>query len=260
MTAHQTAPQLFANYRPSPGNSERCFYCGGKCGTEHLARDIVKSSFTALDTVTLSDYVCPGCICAMDESATVTLLDGEVRTEQKTRMYSWVVANGTRRAATKAHRASLLTICTTPPPAPFVICLSDSGQRQLLYLARVCLDASQPVVSLEGEVIRYRPAELIARLRICKRIAAATGKPALLEAITPQTAMRVIDYHEDESLVSEWQKVQSEPLTRLAAWLCPPKEECQSEYPGIIDRPEPAIIEARPVKPAGGQATFGWDD
>lgn len=260
MSLHQTAPQLFADYTPSPDDTDRCFYCGGKCGREHRAADVVKSSFTALDTVTLSDYVCPGCICAMDESATVTLLDGEIRHDQKTRMYSWVVCNGTRRAATKAHRSALLTICTMPPPAPFVVSISDSGQRQLLYLAKVCMDASQPVVTLEGEVIRYRPAELIARLSMCKRIAAATGKPALLETITAQTAMRVIDYHGDESLVMEWQKTQSEPLTRLAAWLCPPKEECQSEYTGITDRPEPAVVEARPVKSTGGQTTFGWDD
>ena len=258
----QTATQLFADYTPPPNATERCFYCAGRCTQKHKSKDVVKSSFTALDTVTRSDYVCDGCMVAFDESATVTLLDGEVRTEQKTRLYSWIVYDGNRHAATKAHRAQITQLCLTPPAPPYVISLADSGQRQLLYRARVCRGRVWAVVSLEGEAITYRPEQLEQRLKLMKQVCAATGKPALLEPITAQTGMRVVEYFGDAEILAAWSGLQADPLTKLAAWLCPPKEECQNEYPEC-SRTEnrPVIAEAaRPADTATGQRTFGWDD
>lgn len=256
----QTAAQLFGNYNPPPDARERCFYCGGRCGEDYLSRDVVKSSFTALDTVSRTGYVCPGCIVAFDESATVTLCDGEVREAQKTRLYSWIVYGGKRYAATKAHRAWILQHCLNPPQSPYVISLSDSGQRQLLYRASVGRGGQHATVTLEGDSIVYRPVELSERLRLMKQVTAATGKPALLEPITAQTGMRVVEYFGNAEILAAWSELQADPLTRLAAWLCPPKEECQSEYPEQIDERaiEPAAVGA--AKPLPGQATFGWDD
>jgi hypothetical protein len=258
----QTATQLFADYTPPSDATERCFYCGGRCTQEHKSKDVVKSSFTALDTVTRSDYVCAGCMVAFDESATVTLLCGEVRTEQKTRLYSWIVCDGKRHAATKAHRAQITQLCLKPPAPPYVISLADSGQRQLLYRARVCSGRVYAVVSLEGEVITYRPEQLEQRLQLMKQVCAATGKPALLEPITAQTAMRVVEYFGDAEILAAWSELQADPLTKLAAWLCPPKEECQNEYPEP-ERTEnrPIIAEAvRQADAPAGQGTFSWDD
>jgi hypothetical protein len=253
-----TATQLFANYTPSVDAAERCFYCGGQCSQEHKSKDVVKSSFTALDTVTRSDYVCGGCIVAFDENATVTLLCGDVRVEQKTRLYSWIVYGGKRYAATKAHRAQIAELCMNPPAPPYVISLADSGQRQLLYRAKVCTDRVHATVSLEGDSIAYRPEQLEQRLKLMKQVCVATGKPALLDTITPQTGMRVIDYYGDDIVFSEWQKTQSESLTRLAAWICPPKEECANEFAGY-EIVGPAKADG-PVESAGGQTTFSWAD
>jgi len=257
-----TATQLFANYTPPADAAKRCFYCGGQCTQDHKSKDVVKSSFTALDTVTRSHYVCGGCIVAFDESATVTLLCGEVRTEQKTRLYSWIVYDGKRYAATKAHRAQISGLCMNPPAPPYVISLTDSGQKQLLYRARVCTGRVYATVSLEGDAIVYRPEQLEQRLRLMKQVCAATGKPALLEPITAQTGMRVVDYYGDAEILTAWSELQADPLTKLAAWLCPPKDECQNEYPEcerIEDRP--IIAEAAgPAVPSAGQRAFSWDD
>lgn len=256
----QTAAQIFGDYNPPPDARERCFYCGGRCGTEYLTRDIVKSSFTALDTVSRTGYVCPGCIVAFDESATVNLCDGEVREAQKTRLYSWIVYNGKRYAATKAHRAWILQHCLNPPPAPYVISLSDSGQRQLLYRASVGRGGEYVSVTLEGESIVYRPDQLVDRLSLVKQVAAATGKPALLEPITTQTGMRVVEYFGSAEILIAWSELQADPLTKLAAWLCPPKEECQSEYPERIEERTIEPASTRAAEPLPGQTTFSWDD
>jgi hypothetical protein len=89
------------------------------------------------------------------------------------------------------------------------------------------------VVTLEGEVIAYNPPQLAARIEVCKRIVAATGKPALKEPMSTQTQMRIIDHYDSGRELVAWLAVEREPLSRLAVWLCPAKEECEREYPAI---------------------------
>ncbi len=226
-----TAPQLFAGI--GPAGQETCFYCGGLCEPIYPSSDIVKKSFTSLDTVTLSDWVCPGCIEAMKESCDIEQIDGERRSGQKIRGYSWVITRDAKHACTKSHREQLLELCVSPPEPPFVICISDSGQKHLLYRAVVNASRDRITVSLEGEPITYRSDELVARIDLCKRIAAATGKPAMKEIMSPQTQMRIVEHFESENVLAAWRDCCFEPLTRLAVWLCPPKDDCINEYPAV---------------------------
>jgi len=230
-----TTPQLFAGVEPS--GCERCFYCAGQCDDSHLASDIVKPTFTGLDSVTLSRYVCRGCLVAMAEGIDITNASGELKTNQKTRGYSWIVTRNARIACTKAHRVQLLNACLVPPTPPYAICISDSGQRHLLYRTPVCWSRDRVAVTLEGEAIAYDPPQLAARIEVCKRIVAATGKPALKEPMSTQTQMRIIDHYDRDNELVAWLAVEREPLSRLAVWLCPAKEECEREYPGIT-RPD----------------------
>ena len=231
-----TAPQLFglAVGLPERGDSCRCFFCVGKCGPETPASDFVKSSFTSLDTVGLSPYVCQGCIASQSERSTIRLLDGTIRESQRVRCYSWVITATSAIAATKSHRAQLLSLCLNPPEPPFVICLADSGQKHLLYRAPVCRDRSRIVVSLEGVPVWYYAPELADRVQLCKAMAAVVGKPALSEPLPASLAMRVVDRYDSDEFLDRWLKLRQDPLTALAIWLCPPKEECEREFPGNV--------------------------
>lgn len=213
--------------------SERCFYCGASCDQSHCAAEWVKDSFTSRDTVFGGRFVCVGCTLALDESATITLLDGTVRAEQKKRCYSWVITTDKALAATKAHRDLLMRRCLAPPEPPYAIVLSDSGQKHLLYRGCVGQSEARAVVSLEGERIDYEPRELAERIELCKKLIAGSGKPALAEPLSANTAMRIIAHHRDDSLVDSWSIVCESPLSRLALWLAPGKEECLREYPAI---------------------------
>jgi hypothetical protein len=226
--SYWTGPQLFAGRKES--GPAICFYCAGRCKEKNASKDIVKSSFTGLDTVTLSSWVCDGCIVAMDERATIQLIDGEVRHGQKTRLYTYIFNEHWKRGATKAHREEILIMCLSPPEPPFVISLAESGQKHLLYRSVVNYSCDSITVTLEGVPIHYTPSALRDRLELTKRVCAATGKPALKEAMSFNTQMRVCEYYEDESVLMQWLKVCGEPLTQLAIWLCPPKEICENEF------------------------------
>lgn len=224
---------LFAAARGYPYYSGdfRCFYCGSQCGPQFSSAHFVKDSFTSRDTVCGGDYVCGGCVAALDERATITLPDGAVRESQKTRCYSWIVANGKATAATKAHREWLLSVCLNPPAPPSIVCLSDSGQRHLLYRSVVNYSQERIVATLEADRVAFTPPELATRLVLCKRVAAALGQPALSESLSPSAQVRLIEHHDDETVLTDWLAVREQPLTRLAAWFCPPKKECEREYP-----------------------------
>lgn len=222
-----TGPQLFAIARGIELNDgcHRCFYCMAPCDSQFTSRQYVKDSFTGRDTVAGGDVVCRGCVEALQEKTTVRLADGKIRDGQKIRCYSWVFNRDVAIAATKAHRDWLLGKCLDPISPPFVICLSDNGQKHLLYRSVVNYSPQLITVTLEAEHITYCPCDLVARVELTKRIAAALGQPALGEYPTPSAQMRVVEHYQDESLLSDWLKVHSNPLTRLAAWFTPSKKE-----------------------------------
>jgi CRISPR type IV-associated protein Csf1 len=167
----------------------------------------------------------------MSEKAIVELPDGTVRESQKIRCYSWVITSARRIAATKSHREWLLSQCLSPPDAPFVICISDSGQKHLLYRAVVCHSRDVVTVTLESERVTFKSEELFQRLSLCKMITAVLGKPALAESLSIRQRMSVVEYHGNDLLLNAWLLVREQSLTRLAIWFCPPKKECENEYP-----------------------------
>lgn len=208
----------------------RCYFCGTRSDERFTAAKAVKDSFTSRDTVCGGDFVCGGCIAALDEQATIKLPDGTIRTGQKTRCYSWVANGSGAVAATKAHRQWLLQQCLRPPKPPFIICLSDSGQKHLLYRSVVCFSQQNVTVTLEGQRVTYFPAELEDRYRLVVAMVAAVGKPALESPLTYRQQMTAIEMHETEAYLSRWQRVCSRPLSQLALWFCPGKKESLIEY------------------------------
>ncbi len=230
------ATTFFANSRnePTSDGDGRCFYCGGSCCkySSVPASKHVKKSFTARDTIAGGQYVCGGCIAAMNERGTLVLPDGEEREGQKIRCYSWVITPSKATAATKAHREWLRGACLSPPDPPYVISISDSGQKHLLYLATVNYDNTLAAVWLEGERISYRPTDLSDRVRLSMMVSAAVGRPDRFDTLV---GARMAEYYgsTDESFeaIESWIANTNTPLTRLAVWLTPAKKECKHEFP-----------------------------
>lgn len=223
---------LFAKSRSVEfeSGSERCFYCGSRCGESYSASQYVKNSFTSRDTVCGGDFVCAGCVCALNESATITLPDGTIRENQKTRCYSWVFSDAGAIAATKAHREWLLDKCLTPPDPPYAICLSDSGQKHLLYRSFVCHSRQVVTVTLEAMPVTYRTDKLKERMQLVVAIVASVGKPALVSPLTHRRQMAVVEKLGTDTELSLWNQVQFDPLSRLALWLSPGKKEAEIEH------------------------------
>lgn len=223
---------------PSIG-PHRCFYCAAPCGENNPASVHVKDTFTGRNEVPCpgSPWVCDGCVLCLREKADVVLIDGEKRTGQKVRSFSWVLVDGMAFAATKAHLARLRDLCLVGRSDPWAIVLSDSGQKHLLYRGVVNCGSSQPwTVTLEGELIAYTQIELEHRLQLCGRLIAATGKPALAEPLNVRFGIAVLDRYprRGELMLEQWGDVREEPLTRLALWLSPGKEEAIREYAGDV--------------------------
>ena len=227
-----TAPQLFANIKPS-GN-ESCFFCGGKCDTEHTAKEFVKPSFTERDKVRCgaSDYVCGGCVATLSDDETVSIIHGEVRFHQKIRNYSWVITTSHQLAATKAHREQLFALCLSPPTPPYAICLAD-GQKHQLWRTPVCESRDIISVNVEGVTATYSPSQLSDRLAFLKRLVGCTGKP-LVAACTPSRMLWTrltsgMSPEEIQIICTIGDRVRNEPLTKLACWLAPGKDACNDE-------------------------------
>lgn len=223
--SYWTAPQFFRGEIEQ--GSCRCAYCGGRCDDSAPASKFVLPSFTARDSLSGGTHVCFGCRLAMDERADVTLIDGESRAAQKTRLYSWFVPRpGERIAATKTHREQLAAIVLDPPEPPFLLSIALSGQRHVLYRSRVALDRREYPINLEGEPIYVTRQAIADRLDLCRRLVACLGKPALDGELDfgRMLALGQPDAIED---AERWNAVRDEPLSRLALFICPKKEDCR---------------------------------
>jgi len=213
--------------------THRCWYCAAPCGEVFPTARYVKDSFTGRTGVAApgSPWVCQGCVLCLREDARIAMLAGKRRDGQRMRSYSWVLTAGSARAATKAHLVEHRAICIAPPPPPFALVLSDSGQTHQFYRGVVNHASDPTVVTLEGERIAYRRHELTTLLRLAARISAVAGKVMLREPMAPMVAIRVIEaYIDGESLVAAWEKAWSTGPGRLAAWLAPSKADAQQEY------------------------------
>jgi CRISPR type IV-associated protein Csf1 len=227
-----TAPQLFAGIKNTTG-SEHCFYCGGICGEEHSVKKYVKDTFTNRDIVRRpgSQFICGGCVSCF-EDRDITLLNGEKRKDQWTRLYSWIFTNTTQMAATKAHLKEITAILLTPPEPPFGIVLVTSGQKQLLFRSVIAWSKDNFPVMLEDEIITVNKKELLEKISIAKIVVAAIGKPSLAE-MESNHAIRYFDYYGNLESFGLWKKEMHNPINRLALYLSPNQKECQNEHPRI---------------------------
>lgn len=212
----------------------KCVFCGAKAYREHA----LSETFTSHDTLVRpsSKHICEGCVIALQEAGTGTRPDGQEYTVNKSfrRMHTHIITEKQVVIATKEHIEFIRNTCLNPPEPPFVISIAISGQKHILYRGAVNRIREHVQVTLEGEKIEYHINNLKTRLELTSRLVAATGKPALASGMSVSMWFAVCDrYGRDNGGIycKEWEKVQYEPLSRLAAFLTPKKEVCQIAYP-----------------------------
>lgn len=217
----------------------RCYFCGCRCEGEPLA-GYVKDTFTGYNSVACpgSERICKGCVLAMRSECVVDMIDGsrfEV-TRGGLRLFSWVLTEDRAIAASKAHLDALRAVCLSPPEPPYAIVLSDSGQTHQIYRGIVGRSRDSAVLTLETMPVHYRPDDLADLLTVAGKLAACMGKPALTSVRLPVAfAAKAMDRYSDGNLlIGRWVRVAGSPLGRLAAWLCPRKEDCERVYPSDL--------------------------
>ncbi len=249
-----SAPTLLALARgvdPACG-PYACFYCGAPCNGALSAADYVASSFTERNAVACpaSPYVCAGCREALrSDLASVPLLDGTTfRSKEggkrrpkegasgtiQMRWFSWVLTQSAARAATPAHRDLLGAVCLSPPEPPFAICIADGNKHQL-FRTPVNRQRERIAVNCEGTRVAYHPAELQNRLHLVARLVAVCGKggSSLDRLMDSGQDMGVVlqlarEYADADQLYHHWRDVRNDPLTGLAVWLTPGKDDCRA--------------------------------
>lgn len=194
-----------------------CFYCGNPAS--HPLK--LSSSFMGWSEVSRPDSreICAGCVWALDQKREMV---GRVK-PQKTQSYSWLITSEGQTPYTKANKTDLLSLMLTPPAQPWSLALAASGQKHLLY--RTPVNVSPPyAVQLELETVVYTPIELGDRYDLAKRVVAVIGHKG---AVNPSINLALSGSVE---LAEEWNRVLTEPLTRLALFVCPSMEICKDEY------------------------------
>jgi len=178
-----------------------------------------------------SQFICGGCVACF-EDRDITLINGEQRSNQWTRLYSWVFTNDRQIAATKSHVKKLAEVILNPPEPPFGIVLVTSGQKQLLFRSSIAWSRDVFPVMLEDEIITVSRKELEKKLILARIVIAAIGKPSLSEMESAH-AMRYFDYYRNLDSFGVWQKEMHGPISRLALYLSSSQKECQNEHPRI---------------------------
>ncbi len=238
-----TASKLFSQSLHNHGEN-RCYFCGTDCDNTYLSELYIKDTFTNRDIIARpsSKYVCRGCVMTLGfgEDDELVMIDGSIKKRENQRglsphLYSWIITKDKRIPFTKAHISIIRGILTNTNPimqltTPFVIVLSDSGQKHLIFRAPVSKSDEVYPIMLEDEIIITEPISIKERIDITTPIVAATGKPALKD-ITLQTYISYRKYHGNTYKLEEWESIKNDPISKLAVWLSLNKEEATNEYP-----------------------------
>lgn len=223
------ATTLLAEAHDTPNaGGETCFYCGDIAGADSPLA--LSTSFVDWWSVARPDsgVVCRGCALALREKIAI---DGKDK-PQKTRNYSWFVTRREAVPLTKADKRRITEILARPPAEPWALALADSGQKHLLWRTPVNFGGPAPwTVQLEETTLCYVPEALMERCRTARSVVAAVGHPGAAAAATATSLVRVFDEGGDAGLAAweAWLGVRHEPLSRLALFLTPSREECRRD-------------------------------
>lgn len=217
------ASELFATANGAICRGDgRCFYCGN--AAQEIALDL-RSSFNDWWNVACpsSDRICVGCDLSLNEKLNMPGRDKP----QKTRNWSWLVTSSDAKPL--GDIAAIRAACLAPPSKAWALAIAVSGQKHVLFRTPANVGEEPFAIQLEAQTVLYRLADLRSRLALAKRIAAASGKPALTAPLDTGLAMRVLETCTEQQL-KDWFDHAAEPINQLCAHICPTKEECQREF------------------------------
>lgn len=224
-----TFPSLFALGLGKPLNpgDHRCFWCGAACDAQYPQK--ISDTFWDYDAVSYprSLYQCAGCIECLDEARPIRGYDKP----QKTRNHSWFASTTPEAfALNKSTLVRMRDICLNPPrDLDWGLALADSGQKHILFRTPVNLaGASVFAVQLELQTILYHANELATAVIRCAEFGAIIGKPPLSGPLDVMAAVRLIEAGADPQSVEQWNAEWNSPLWRLAAFLCPGRDDCNA--------------------------------
>jgi CRISPR type IV-associated protein Csf1 len=232
MTHKITPSQLF--YPNSILGNKICYYCGNSCSDLYTTKEYVKKTFTNQNIVKSpsSKYICESCTIVFSDTLDELFINGELNHNKKLRNYSWVFNSDFKMAYSKKHISKLREIILNLPDSltpPFVICLTDSGQKHLIFRSKVNWTKDEYFVTLEEENILVNPKELKKYIDTCIPLIAVSGKTFVADFklhsiyITSQLSIR---FKDSELLLNNFLALKNLSLLKLAVWLSPNKEEC----------------------------------
>lgn len=199
-----------------------------------------------------SPYVCLGCKLSVRGSISVETPLRPI-TGVSVREFSWVISpdeNGVIKAiaypvfcgAQMMPKDDIREICLNPPKTPFAIVLSDIPA-DFIYRTPANEKIDNGVVlTLNGDLIEYDPANLKWRIELASHIGAAlsTIKKKLTDDLPAESKHRILNdamskrYRHGKVMLKTWLEIRGDPQSKLAVWLSPSDSECESMYqPGI---------------------------
>lgn len=231
-----------------------CFWCGASCDDSNAVA--VSDTFWDWDAVAhpRSKCQCDGCSQALDEKRVIAGYDKP----QKTRNHSWFASSlPFARSYTKADIATMRDVCLNPPQqSAWGLAIAESGQKHVIFRTPVNQAGSDAyAVQLELTTVRYAVDELAERLHLAATLASAIGKPPLAGALNTGHAIRLLESGCEPDLIDQWNSAWNSPLSRLAAFLCPGKDDCLA-YLGETDTPEVPPATGRTGRREGQRSLF----
>ena len=194
----------------------RCFFCGAPANRKKELSSAFVDWWTVAEPE--SEYCCDGCFKSFDEKM---VMEGKDK-PQKFRNYSWFVTADRLVALTKGSKLRIESLLLDPGLEPWAMALAVSGQKHLLYRTPVNYGHCGLSVRVEDTIVHYSPGELIGRIMLAKSVVAKVGVKRA-ESFDTTLVMAI-----GSDLAERWQAVINEPLTKLALFICPSKEDCAS--------------------------------
>lgn len=214
-----------------------CFICSAPCGEDFPTSKYIAKTFGNRDSVfrPSSPYLCGGCISSLQEKITIKMPDGEVRENQRVRLYSWIITKTWKQAYTKAHINLLREFILNPTEVPFAVALADSGQKHIVFRTRINNSLTDYTISLEEDLILVNKKRLNDLMDWLKYPISCLGKIAITQPLTMNHYISIEEkfgLKEMENIIKRLDIERKTQMFKLAVWLSPNKEECDNLLKG----------------------------